>query len=108
MLQAVDAFVKEHTDDGSRRRARARLTIVGLDPVGREAPPIVLHGRVTALMESRDDFNAILHGRPNPAGIKFNAALSRFESFVLAWLRPQPSEDFSELDRFLQEGPPDA
>lgn len=108
MIEAVDGFLKERTDEARRRRARARLTVVGLDPIGREGPPVILQHRVEALMEFRDGFNAILHGRPNPAGAKFNTLLDRFESFLLAWLRPQPSEDFAELDRFLQEGPPDA
>jgi hypothetical protein len=108
MIEAVDVFLTEHTDDANRRRARARLTIAGLDPVGREAPPVVMQDRAKALMELRDEFNAILHGRPNPADAKFNGSLDRLESFVLGWLRPQPSEDFAELDRFVQQGPPDA
>lgn len=108
MIEDVDDFLGNRTDDGRRRRARARLTVVGLDPVGRDAPPVVLQHRVDALMEFRDDFNAILHDRPDAAGTRFKASLDRFENFVLGWLRPQPSEDFSELDGFLREGPPDA
>jgi hypothetical protein len=108
MIEAVDRFLKQHSEDKPRRRARARLTVVGLDPVGREAPPAVLRDQVKALMDFRDEFNRILHGRPDPADVAFNAALDHFESFVLGWLRPQPSEDFALLDRFLQEGPPDA
>jgi hypothetical protein len=108
MIEAVDDFLEQHTGDAGRRRARSQLTIVGLDPVGREAPPVILQDRVRALMALRDDFNAILHGRPNPATSKFTAALDRLEGFLIAWLRPQPSADFADLDRFLEEGPPDA
>jgi hypothetical protein len=108
MLEAVDGHLREHTDDERRRRARARLTLLGLNPVGREAPAPVLDAGARALMDFRHDFNAILHGRPDPATAKFNPLLDRFESFLLGWLRPQPSQDFAELDRFLQEGPPSA
>ena len=57
-------------------------------------------------MAFRRDFNSILHGRPDPAREALGLALDRFERFLLKWLRPQPSKDFAELDRFLQKGPP--
>ena len=104
VAEMIDRFFKQYDADYSSRRARADMTIVALDPTGRQGPPAVRSARIDALMEFRQEFNATLHGTGDTSG--FYALMERFEGFLLAWLRPRPSESFNEIDDLLRQGPP--
>lgn len=103
---AVDQFLKDAAAGYATRRDRAQTTFSELDPVQRQGPPDIYEARVKALLDFRDEFNDILHGKEPTDPEWFESKVEGFETFLLAWFRPRTFDDFSEIDDLLEEGPP--
>jgi hypothetical protein len=103
---AVDQFLKDADAGHESRRDRAQTAFSGLDPVQRQGPPDTHKARVKALLDFREEFNKALHGAEPTDASWFESRVARFETFLLAWLRPRTFDDFSEIDELLEEGPP--
>ena len=105
-VRAVDRFLTDTDRGEQRRRNRAQTTIRELDPARRESPPAVTDLRVERLLDFRNEFNGMLHSEEATAAAELEAALRRFERFLLDWFRPQTFADFDAIDTLLEEGPP--
>lgn len=103
---AADHFVEAAEATHTARRDRAQTTFSELDPVRRPDPPDTREAQVNRLLEFRDEFNHVLHGREPTDPGDFKASVEAFEAFLLAWFAPRTFEDFSEIDALLEEGPP--
>ena len=104
-VRAVDRFLADADLGEESRRNRAQTTIRELDPARREGPPAVTELRVERLLEFRDEFNGVLHGK-EAAAAELEETLRRFERFLLDWFRPQTFADFDAIDTLLEGGPP--
>jgi hypothetical protein len=104
---AVDRFLEDVKVGHRRRRDRAQQALGGIDPVGRPNPPDTEIARTMELLRFRERFNDVLHGPESTEVAAFDALLEGFETFLLAILRPRTFEDLSEIDEFLEEGPPE-
>ena len=82
-----------------------RTAFSGLDPVQRQGPPDTHEARVKALLDFREEFNKASTAEEPPTHRGSNQG-RRFETFLLAWLRPRTFDDFSKIDELLEEGPP--
>jgi hypothetical protein len=105
-VRAVDRFLADADLGEQSRRNRVQTTIRALDPARRDGPPAVTDLRVERLLDFRDEFNGVLHSEEATAAAELEAALRRFERFLLDWFRPQTFADFDAIDTLLEEGPP--
>lgn len=103
---AVDRFLEDVDAGQRRRRDRAQQALDGLDPVRRPNPPDTELARIEELLRFRDRFNDVLHSPEATDFGTFDALVERFETFLLAILRPRTFEDLAEIDEILREGPP--
>lgn len=103
---AADQFVRDAAAGDAARRDRAQTTFSELDPVRRQGPPDTYEARVKALLDFRDEFNHVLHGKEPTDPEWFESRIEGFEAFLLAWFRPRTFEDLREIDELLEEGPP--
>lgn len=103
---ATDQFVEAAEATQAARRDRAQTTFAELDPVRGPDPPDTHEARVKQLLDFRDEFSRVLHGKEPTDPEEFKASVEAFETFLLAWFTPRTFEDFSEIDELLGEGPP--
>jgi hypothetical protein len=104
---AADQFIETAEATRVSRRDRAQTTFSELNPVRRPNPPDIQQARVKRLLAFRDEFNHVLHGEEPTNPAEFKGTVEAFESFLLAWLAPRTFDDFSEIDKLLEEGPPE-
>jgi hypothetical protein len=103
---AVDLFLRDAAAGHAARKDRAQTTFSELDPVRRQWPPDTYEDRVETLLAFRNEFNHVLHGEEPTDPKVFESRVIGFETFLLAWFRPRTFDEFRDIDKLLEEGPP--
>lgn len=107
LVAVIDAFFREHDQHKGRRRRNAQQVIFGLGAAGPTASSDAVQPQVAQWMGFVSALNEILHGK-RIAHDDFKQLLTDFDEFLVSLLVPETFDDFAEMDRLIEKGPPDA
>jgi hypothetical protein len=101
----LDALFEWNNRYNPRQREQASRTISRMDPMIGKLPPVILDLRIQEFRTLSDYFQAIAHHNRRPASdAEFRSYVEALEMFLLDRLRPRAGDNFSEIERLIQEG----
>lgn len=89
-------------------RQRAAATVRRLDPLGRALPTPIEKLRIKEWQECNGFFQGVSHHTKPCTDDELHQWLDVLERFLLDRLRPRTFDDFSEIDKLIEEGERDA
>jgi hypothetical protein len=106
LVAVIDEFFREHDQHKGHRRRNAQQVIIGIGAAGPTASTDAVQPQVTRWMGFVTALNEILHGRRTTHD-EFKQLLTAVDEFLISVLVPATFDDFTEIDRLIEEGAPD-
>jgi hypothetical protein len=101
----LDTFFEWNNLYLPKQREQASRTITQMDPMIGKLPEVIMDLRVKELKALNDYFQAVAHHNKRPTSdAEFRSYVEALELFLLDRLRPRTGQNFSEIERLIQEG----
>lgn len=101
----LDGFFEWNKKFLPNRREQALRTIAKMDPMAGKLPTTIMQLRVEEYAVLRQYFEDVAHHNIQPSSdADFHSYVDALEGFLMDRLRPRSADNFSEIERLIEEG----